>query len=598
MPGLFDDPTPQELMEQKRILEDLNEMRAKVNADIAKEKARQAEEPQPKRHRPEVDQFALAAKRMARNKPMPQPEVHLTASSSNVPATATVITQEQEVATTDRRITTDGITTTTSEHEVRQINRVVMTFPGGKHELMEGKLQIRRAKEGGPDYFQRFKAHFTSDIKTKDLGKYPWVHFIIPAMCMEQKTDLTYKIKALDKEALVDFITINTTTSLLVYKPSRTKKLAGLVPAIQTERLKQEAVRGNRSKNNVEQMLMKRAEVGEHLTNFWLAASAGEMYPDHVYTLQELYDYLDKCLTFENTRADFRHVIEDARQAKAQKKQSTLQQAILTSEKALTEFVDDKSKCAGMIFSAEEAPGMTWWDDYPQHVKDIKGWYYDEKVKKIKECTMWEFTTKLDLKRSAFIIGPAGIGKSTLQRLWARFWCRSAKKTKFIEGKSIDPLGILSKDGRMQDFGALCLSDFDFRTCQDHMLTKDEQKSVVSVFENGACVARYGDAIFPKELPRTFSVNLGRNEMTGQENDPAAWFDFKMDGLACLVRKQEAAIQGLQDNELALVRRCAVFVLDESMNLHVDNEAMEDEFEEKMLQRQMNREQCLQERNS
>ena len=74
MPGLFDDPTPEELMEQKRRLDDLTEIRARENADIARERARQAEEPQPKRHRPEVDQFALAAKHMARNKRMPQPE--------------------------------------------------------------------------------------------------------------------------------------------------------------------------------------------------------------------------------------------------------------------------------------------------------------------------------------------------------------------------------------------------------------------------------------------------------------------------------------------------------------------------------------------
>ena len=67
---------------------------------------------------------------------------------------------------------------------------------------------------------------------------------------------------------------------------------------------------------------------------------------------------------------------------------------------------------------------------------------------------------------------------------------------------------------------------------------------------------------------------------------------------ANLVRKQEARIKNLDDNKLALVRRCAVLVLTEDMNLHVGTQALDDDFEEKMLQRRMNREQSLRERDS
>ena len=129
-------------------------------------------------------------------------------------------------------------------------------------------------------------------------------------------------------------------------------------------------------------------------------------------------------------------------------------------------------------------------------------------------------------------------------------------------------------------------------------MSKQEQKSLVSVFENGACVARYGDAIFPKGLPRTFSINLGKNENTGAVNDPAAFFDHSMEGLAALVRKQESQIKNLPDNELAMVRRCVVFVLTDDMNFHVDAQAVDDEFEEQILQRQLNRDQCLRARTS
>ena len=92
-----------------------------------------------------------------------------------------------------------------------------------------------------------------------------------------------------------------------------------------------------------------------------------------------------------------------------------------------------------MIKSIEEPQGRTWWDDYPQWIKDVKGRYFDAAEQKVKECTMWQYTTDLALYRTAWLIGPAGLGKSTLQRVWARFQGRSENKNFFIEAKSVDP---------------------------------------------------------------------------------------------------------------------------------------------------------------
>ena len=113
-----------------------------------------------------------------------------------------------------------------------------------------------------------------------------------------------------------------------------------------------------------------------------------------------------------------------------------------------------------MINSIEEPHGRTWWDDYPQWMKDIKAWYYDGDDQTIKECTMWQYTTDLILDRTAWLIGPASMGKSTLQRVWARFQGRSENKKQYIGGKSIDPIDILSKNGGLKEVGCLCLTDF------------------------------------------------------------------------------------------------------------------------------------------
>ena len=271
-------PTSEELAAQIRALNAADKRERDAKEEQLAEKAAA------KRHKKEVDQFALAASRMDRQKntnlnlfqtPQPAKQPISTAASSS-DATVTIV-HEKISTDLERHVTSDGVTTTTDEHETQKINRVIMTFPSG-HSLIEGELQMLRAN-GGADHFQRFKAHFTKDIKNKDLSKYPWLHFIIPAMGMDEKTALTCNIRALDKNALVDFISINDTTSLLVYKPSRTRKLAALVPALETERLIQKPTKGRHGKANVELMLTKRAEVGEHLTNLWLHGASDRDVP-------------------------------------------------------------------------------------------------------------------------------------------------------------------------------------------------------------------------------------------------------------------------------------------------------------------------------
>ena len=55
--------------------------------------------------------------------------------------------------------------------------------------------------------------------------------------------------------------------------------------------------------------------------------------------------------------------------------------SLLVTEKKPSEYVEDFVRSAGMIKSAQEPEGRTWWDDYPQWIKDIKGMYYDEEAR-------------------------------------------------------------------------------------------------------------------------------------------------------------------------------------------------------------------------
>ena len=136
---------------------------------------------------------------------------------------------------------------------------------------------------------------------------------------------------------------------------------------------------------------------------------------------------------------------------------------------------------------------------------------------------MEDYSYNISDDRSAWFIGPAGMGKSELQRVLGRFLCRSEGRSQFLEGKSIDPLGFLSRNGKLKDMAVLCLSDFDFKTLQNTSLTMNGIKSLVAVGEVGSCAARYGCAQFPPDMARLFSVNLGENEATRRKDDPAAF---------------------------------------------------------------------------
>ena len=222
--------------------------------------------------------------------------------------------------------------------------------------------------------------------------------------------------------------------------------------------------------------------------------------------------------------SDFTHRIEDARQMRARKQASNLQLGLLTSEAKLTNYVDGIVRSAGMIFSAREPQDHTKWENYPQYIKDLQGMYWDEKTREIKWCTMWEYTVSLAFGRSAWFVGPAGLGKSTLQAVWARFWCRSCVKPSYLYGKAIDPIGVLSRDNKLDCIGALCLADINFKTQANSILDHEDLLSLCGVFEPGAISARYGCAQFPQAMRRVFSANMGKYQWTQKKRSGCLFF--------------------------------------------------------------------------
>ena len=94
-------------------------------------------------------------------------------------------------------------------------------------------------------------------------------------------------------------------------------------------------------------------------------------------------------------------------------------------------------------------------------------------------------------------------------------------KPSYLYGKAIDPIGVLSRDNKLDCVGALCLVDFNFKTQANNLLDHEELLSLCGVFEPGAISARYGCAMFPKALRRVFSANMGKDCWTKKDGPGA-----------------------------------------------------------------------------
>ena len=105
-------------------------------------------------------------------------------------------------------------------------------------------------------------------------------------------------------------------------------------------------------------------------------------------------------------------------------------------------------------------------DNFPQ-VLDIEGWGFCPSTKAFVRTTFRNYTDSgLSRQRSAFLVGSAGLGKSTLQRALGRYWAEGYQKSIYVYTGSLDPLGLASKAGSLGRSGAFLFADCEFESLQ------------------------------------------------------------------------------------------------------------------------------------
>jgi energy-coupling factor transporter ATP-binding protein EcfA2 len=244
-------------------------------------------------------------------------------------------------------------------------------------------------------------------------------------------------------------------------------------------------------------------------------------------------------------------------------------------DKLRSELIDSM----GQIHSWQQDDWPYW--DWPLGLseyawKTLKGYYFDgQSVKSL--CLADLFDRELGkpeanrhklysllFESTLVLTGHTGTGKSVLAHMMAKHICKNRGDfPTYYVTKSLDSLGIQTRDGNMKSFGCMIYDDCLMRTLQNTKLDKTAMLSLFHVQQGGSFNARYHDAILPKGVPKI----MCQNHQALDDGTPVSWFEAN-NLPAC-----DALMRGQPVNELlkysqrdqAIARRMIIFSATDSL---------------------------------
>ena len=119
--------------------------------------------------------------------------------------------------------------------------------------------------------------------------------------------------------------------------------------------------------------------------------------------------------------------------------------------------------------------------------------------------------------------------------------------------------------------GAFVFADMKMVSLMNSRLDTEHLKALLGVYESGAVPGRYHQVLFPADVPRIFSCQVGKK--TPSSFDAGVYFDREcMPGLAALARKSMADVARLSDDDIAMTRRSIVWVIPNTTFIGVKKE--------------------------
>jgi len=287
---------------------------------------------------------------------------------------------------------------------------------------------------------------------------------------------------------------------------------------------------------------------------------------------EEMPDFQDAISMLGNVdHSAFRTLHANALKAKRYNRLTPLQDAILTYTTDLKEWLACKEEAESMIFRAD-APGPHFLKNFKKDlVLNLRGLHY-EPIGGIQTTTLKDAISKpqapqkppLLYAKTFIFVGKPATGKSEFVHAMCRECCKRANKDTYAMSASIDPYGLMTKNGKMKELGAVGFYDFELKAKINNRLSTEEKKGFLYVKERAHIGARYHQAVFMEYVPRFWAINIGQNDQG--DDDPSEFFRSEyLEGLEKLVNEDHERIKELDGHQQAIARRAVIFVIDECL---------------------------------
>jgi hypothetical protein len=283
---------------------------------------------------------------------------------------------------------------------------------------------------------------------------------------------------------------------------------------------------------------------------------------------------MDK-LSMDTASSQLIELRADAKLAKDVK--NPFQHALLVCTLEVNDFVAGMVMASSMCLPGEVTRGQEFPRDFPERVLNFNVRFWSEKSpNEIGNITLENFVmTAANKRRSLFLISEGGGGKNELTKSLGRVYCRRTGLSQYMFGKSIDPIGILTKHNEVTNKAMLGLADFEMTVLMNTPLTMREKLNLLSMDEKCETRGRYHQVIVPMGMRKVFSANFGVNP--DGSDDPGGFFEeHGLYGVAALARGDLKALLSCPAGGLdrAAARRVAVLVTHEDFG--IDVQALED----------------------
>lgn len=277
----------------------------------------------------------------------------------------------------------------------------------------------------------------------------------------------------------------------------------------------------------------------------------------------EVLEFEDACELLKDTKpAEYLALKANAKRAKTLGDMTALQRSILCYGPELQDWVKMQGEAASMCIS-RDMPGLKDWKDFPEEFRKSPMWTYNaaEGVIAHGELEKDYVNSREHLRRSIFFVGVAEAGKSLVLHALGRMFARRYRKSSYVFGKSIDPMGQLTRSGQMAGQAAICLTDLDLVSLMNSRLTVEHVKGLLQVYEPTHCPGRYHQIIITAYTPKCFAVNCDR--LDDGTLDLGSWFRRQgLVGLVALAQQDVEALKAMSEDEIAMARRvwiCPVY---------------------------------------